>query len=180
MDAALQVLDSLLTAAEALGYMRRVIHILVLKALALEQKKETARAVEILRQTLTLAEPEGYLQVFLDDREPMARLLYKSMEQGYSPCYVKKILAAFSEQDALAAGPEKPLPAELLFEPLSERECQVLALIAAGLSNREICTHLHISLSTVKGHTASIYGKLGVNSRTQAVSEAIRLGLLNP
>ena len=66
-----------------------------------------------------------------------------------------------------------------LLEPLSERELEVLALIAGGLSNREICARLHISLSTVKGHAANIYGKLGVNSRTRAISEAVRLGLLD-
>jgi LuxR family maltose regulon positive regulatory protein len=180
VDAALQVLDSLLNAAQALGFMRRVIHLLVLKALAFGQKKETGQAVEILGQALAEAEPEEYLQVFLEEGEPMARLLYRAMEQGYSPGYVKKILSAFSQQGLLANNPEKQPPAEPLFEPLSERERQVLALIAAGLSNREICARLHISLSTVKGHTASIYGKLGVNSRTRAVSEATRLGLLAP
>ncbi len=180
VDAALQVIDSLLIAAESLGYMRRVIHIQVVKALALQQKAELGPAVEVLGQVLALAESEGYLQVFLEEGDPILRLLYQAMNRGHSPGYVKKILAAFSQKGTGSAVPEKKLPSEPLFEPLSERERQVLALIAAGLSNREICARLHISLSTVKGHTASIYGKLGVNSRTQAVSEANRLGLLNP
>ncbi len=176
---ALQLLGPLEEAAESMGGLRRLVHILVLKALALAQKKELHPALEALGQALALAEPEEYLQVFLEEGELMARLLYQAMEQGYSPGYVKKVLAVFSQRGALPAGPEKQPPAELLFEPLSERERQVLELVAAGLSNREICSRLHISLSTVKGHTASIYGKLGVNSRTQAVSEATRLGLLN-
>ncbi len=179
-EAALQVLSPLAEAAESLGYLRRVIHLQVLKALALAQKKEIPLALEVLRLALTLAEPEEYLQVFLEEGQPMARLLYQALDRDCSPDYVKKILASFSQQGIHAAAPDKKPFAEPLIEPLSDRERQVLALIAGGLSNREICARLHISLSTVKGHTASIYGKLGVKSRTQAVSEATRLGLLNP
>ncbi len=179
-DSALEVLDLLEKAAESLGYLRRVIHILVLKALALGQKKAKRPAVEVLGRALALAEPEGYLQVYLEEGEPMARLVKQALSQGLSPDYAKKILAVFTRQGKAAVVTVQNSPAEPLLEPLSEREIEVLALIAAGLSNREICARLHISLSTVKGHTASIYGKLGVNSRTQAVSEATRLSILHP
>jgi LuxR family maltose regulon positive regulatory protein len=179
-DAALQVIDPLLNVANSMGHMRRVIHILVLKALALQHKKEVGLAVDVLGQTLALAEPEEYLQVFLDEGEPMARLLYQTIARGVSPVYAKKMLTAFSQKSSYVVVPgEKKAPVENLLEPISEREHEVLALIAAGLSNREISMRLHITLSTVKGHTANIYGKLGVNSRTQAISEAARLGILN-
>ena len=179
-DAALQVIGSLLNVAESLGHMHRAIYILVLKALALQQKKESGMAVDVLGQALALAEPEGYRQVFLDEGEPMARLLYQAIARGYSPTYTKKILAAFTPNSSPAGVLiDKESRAESLLEPLSEREREVLALIAAGLSNREISMRLHITLSTVKGHTANIYGKLGVKSRTQAISEATRLGILN-
>ena len=179
-DAALQVIDPLLAVADTMGYMRRAIQILVLKALALQQKKEVALAVDVLGQALALAEPEGYQRVFLDEGEPIVHLLHQAFKRGYSPIYAKKILAALPQNrpDAAALVEKKSL-AESLLEPLSEREHEVLVLIAQGLSNPEISLSLHISLSTVKGHTANIYGKLGVNSRTQALSEAARLGILN-
>ncbi len=179
-EAALQVIDPLLSIAETMGYMRRVIHCLVLKSLALQQMKEEKRAVDGVGQALALAEPEGYQQVFLEEGEPMVRLLYQAVVCGYSPDHARKILAAFTSKSPHAAFPgEEMASPESLLEPLSEREREVLALIAGGLSNREISMRLHISLSTVKGHTANIYGKLGVNSRTQALSEAARLGILD-
>jgi LuxR family maltose regulon positive regulatory protein len=178
-DVALQVINPLLNAANHLGYMRRAIYILALKALALYKKKETELAVEVLGQALALGEPEGYQQVFLDEGGPMAQLLYQAIARGYSVPYTKKLLAEFapgSESPDMSS--EKKAEPDRLLEPLSEREQEVLSLIAAGLSNREMTLRLHISLSTVKGHIANIYGKLGVNSRTQALAEAIRLGIL--
>ena len=174
-DAALQVIDPLLNVARSLGYVRRVLSLLVLKSLILQQKKEEGLAVEVLGQALALAEPEGYQRVFLDEGDPMAQLLFRALRSGYSPVYAKKILAAFPPKNSNV----KKAPAEGLLEPLSEREQEVLTLISQGLSNREIGVRLHISLSTVKGHTTSIYGKLGINSRTQAISEAVRLGILH-
>lgn len=178
-DFALEVLEPLLNAANALGTMRRVIHILVLKALALQQRKELSQAVTVLGQALALAEPEEFQQVFLDEGEVIRPLLYQAIERGYSPLYARKILALVSQKSAAAGVPStEKKPMEDLLEPLSEREREVLSLIAGGLSNRAISARLHISLSTVKGHAANIYGKLGVNSRTQAISEAARLGIL--
>jgi LuxR family maltose regulon positive regulatory protein len=181
IEAALQVLEPLLNLAETMGYRRRVIPILVMKALAWQRKKEAGLAVEALGQALALAEPEGYQQIFVDEGEPLAQLLYQAMAGGYSPAYASKLLAAITQAAPGAAVPgEKQAPAASLLEPLSEREREVLALLAEGLSNREISMRLHISLSTVKGHTANIYGKLGVKSRTQAIAQAERLALLNP
>lgn len=180
IDAALQVVDPLLKIAETLGYLRRVISLLVLRALILQQKKETLLAVDTLGRALELAEPEGYHRVFLDEGEPIVHLLNRAISRGCSPVYAREILAAFtSKVPSAVVSDEKKSSPEGLLEPLSERELEVLALIADGLSNREISMRLHISLSTVKGHTANIYGKLGVSSRTQAISEANRMGILN-
>jgi LuxR family maltose regulon positive regulatory protein len=180
-DTALQVLESLLHIANSMGYMRRKIHLLVVKALVLQHDHEVEQAVDVLGEALALAAPEGYKQVFLDEGKPMTRLLSLAAAHGHSPDYAKKILAAFVPKSIFeGASAEKSPPAAGLIEPLSEREQEVLALIAAGLTNQEIAVRLHIALSTVKGHTANIYGKLGVNSRTQAIFAADRLGIRNP
>jgi LuxR family maltose regulon positive regulatory protein len=177
--AALEVIDSLLAVAGALGYMRRVIQILILKSLALQQMRQGPLAVDALGQALTLAEPEGTLRVFLDEGELIVPILYQAVERGIAVNYARKILAVFPHSGYFAAAQgEKKSQVDRLLEPLSDREIEVLVLIATGLSNREISARLHISLSTVKGHSANIYGKLGVNSRVQAISEATRLGIL--
>jgi LuxR family transcriptional regulator, maltose regulon positive regulatory protein len=179
VDAALQLLDSMLNTAKSMGLNRRVIYILVLKTLTLHQKKEEELAAVVLGEAIELAEVEEYQQVFCEAGEPVAQLLYQVIAKGNVPLYAKKILDIFMENKSLpvVAGKGKD-GSESLVEPLSEREQEVLALIAAGLSNREIAFRLHISLSTVKGHTASIYGKLGVNSRTQAITRGNYLGIL--
>lgn len=181
-ESALQVLADLLDVARNMGFIRREIHVLVLQALALrQQEKQGGPAVEKLGLALDLAAAEGYVRVFLDEGEPLAQFLYQAAQRGHSPAYAKKILASL--KPGSSPGPatgEMDHPKESLLEPLSEREREVLALLAAGLSNREIALRLHISLSTVKGHTANIYGKLGVTSRTQAVAEGARLGILKP
>ena len=129
-----------------------------------------AQAMIALEHALTLAEPGGYVRIFLDEGEPMARLLYRAVERGIAPEYAGQLLAAFP---ALEAKPHTEM-----VEPLSERELDVLRLIAEGLSNQEIARRLHLSLSTVKWHTGNIYGKLGVKNRTQAVAKARSLGIL--
>jgi LuxR family maltose regulon positive regulatory protein len=107
----------------------------------------------------------------------MAGLLYQAAAHGIRPAYTGRLLAALSnnlqspEPSSLATG-------ENLIEPLSSRELEVLHLIAEGLSNAEIAKRLFISLSTVKGHTTNIFGKLGVKNRTQATARAKNLGLL--
>jgi LuxR family maltose regulon positive regulatory protein len=125
---------------------------------------------------LALAESEGYVCMFVDEGVPMARLLYKAAARGIMPEYAGLLLATFPEVDS--AQPKCP-PTEMI-EPLSDRELEVLELIAEGLSNREIAAKLYLSLNTVKVHSSNIYGKLGVNSRTQAVAKAKTLGILLP
>ena len=174
-----ETVDALLHVAEAAGNVRRVLSLLVLKALALQQQGDTAGAVQVLGRALALSESEGHCRTFLDEGEPVAHLLYLALERGFSPAYVRTLLQAFAAEPAPSpAGPAAAASVPALIEPLSDRELEVLAGIAAGLSNREIAARLYLSLSTVKWHTANIYGKLGVHSRTQAVSVARRLGLL--
>ncbi|MBN2149664.1 MAG: hypothetical protein JW726_19910 [Anaerolineales bacterium] len=126
-----------------------------------------------------MAEPEGYQRTFIDEGEPMARLLYQAAARGIAPGYAGTLLAVLSEQSQ-SLKPIAQSSSANLIEPLSERELQVLRLIADGLSNNEIAGRLYITLSTVKGHASNIFGKLGVKNRTQAVAQARSLGLLPP
>jgi LuxR family maltose regulon positive regulatory protein len=116
------------------------------------------------------------VRVFIDKGQPMARLLYQAAERGIAPEYAGRLLAAFPAVELVPTAPSRP--SSEMIEPLSEREREVLLLVAEGLSNREIAQRLFLSLSTVKVHTYNIYGKLGVHSRTQAVAKARALGIL--
>jgi LuxR family maltose regulon positive regulatory protein len=176
---AMGLLERLLKAAEEGGRMGSVIEILMLQALAHEAQGNIPPALAPLERALTLAEPEGYVRIFVDESRPMARLLYKALSQGVESDYIRRLLAAFpvaeSEQTTSSQlrGPE----AELI-EPLSARELEVLQLIAQGLSNRQISERLFLTLSTIKGHNRIIFSKLMVQRRTEAVARARELGLL--
>ncbi len=109
----------------------------------------------------------------------MARLLYEALSRGITPDYVRRLLATFPDAEPEQANLSKTQTSEFeLIEPLSEREIEVLQLIAEGLTNQLIATRLYLSLNTVKAHTRNIYGKLGVNNRTQAGARARALGIL--
>ena len=170
---ALELLQQLREAAMSAGRVENTIEILVLQALALQMEGDADQALSALKHALSLAEPEGHVRTFVDEGEPMGRLLRRALSQGIAPGYVSRLLAAFGE----SARPELPA-AQALAEPLTERELDVLRLIAAGLSNREIAQELFIAVSTVKSHINHIYGKLDVRSRTQAVAKAQKLDLL--
>jgi LuxR family maltose regulon positive regulatory protein len=132
-----------------------------------------------LERALTLAEPEGFVRSFVDEGRPMARLLYEALSRGIAPNYVQGLLAAFPVDEAEHTVPSKCQAQESeLIEPLSERELEVLQLMAEGLTNPEIASRLFVSLNTVKAHARNIYGKLGVHNRTQAVTKARALGVL--
>ena len=175
----LDFLERQLRVHEEGGWNECVIELLILKALALDAQGETGRALEALRRALALAEPEGYVRIFLDEGPPMARLLYQAVERGIAPAYAGRLLAAFPAAEPRQADLSKAWDVEgEMVEPLSEREHEVLELIAEGLSNREVAQRLFISPRTVKRHTSNIYGKLGVHSRTQAVARARLVGIL--
>ncbi len=176
-ERALEMLTFLQDLVEKRSFQRRIIEILSLKALALHQMGKTDQALRDIGRALTLAEPEGYQRTFIDEGEPMARLLYQAVARGISPDYAGRLLAALARESPEAPPAGKAAAGDLV-EPLSERELGVLGLIAEGLSNREIASRLYISLSTVKGHTTNIFGKLGVRNRIQAVARARSLGLL--
>jgi LuxR family maltose regulon positive regulatory protein len=141
---------------------------------------KSVQAQSTLSRVLTLTEPEGYGRLFVDEGPQMARLLRLAAAEGINPDYIDQLLRAFAAGEP---GDErvkgiKTTSANALVEPLSDREIEVIQCIAEGLSNREIAQKLTISLTTVKSHTRNIYGKLGVNSRTQAVAQARAWGIL--
>jgi ATP/maltotriose-dependent transcriptional regulator MalT len=181
LEEATGLLHNLLTAAETAGRTSRAIEILILQALAAQAMGKTARAMHALEQALRLAEPEGFTRIFVDEGPPMACLLYEAATRGIAPDYTRRLLAAFpiAEQEQMASS-KVQAPGFDMIEPLSEREIEVLQLIAEGLTNPEIAARLFLSLNTVKVHTRNIYGKLGVNNRTGAVARARALGILPP
>jgi LuxR family maltose regulon positive regulatory protein len=150
-----------------------------LYSLALQARGEIERALATLERALVLGEPGGYVRTFVDEGVPMGRLLHQAAARGIQSKAAGKLLGAFefqvADENAVSLASE---PNTRLVEPLSERELEVLSLIAEGLTNREIGERLYISQGTVKAHTSNIYGKLGVRSRTQAVACAQGLGIL--
>jgi LuxR family maltose regulon positive regulatory protein len=179
-DHASQLLMRLLQAAENGGRKGRVIEIFTLQALAQQALGDTEQALTTIERALSLAEPEGYIRLFVDEGKPMAKLLSRMKPAGgRMKEYINKLLAAFEEKEIhpsfLAKQGVVPPP---LIEPLSERELEVLRLIAAGLTNQEIAQKLFIAVTTAKKHASNIIGKLGVTNRTQAVTRARELELL--
>ena len=153
-----------------------LIEILVLLTLALQATNKLAQALEILAKSLALAEPEGYIRIFVDEGEPMRLLLAQWLAHasaGPLRSYVIHLLSQFdAEPHAVTAVQEKVSPTGDLVEPLSQRELEVLHLMALGRTNQEIARQLIVAPGTVKAHTASIYRKLDVANRTEAVASA--------
>ena len=176
---AVRLLERLLKAAEDRRRMGSVIEILVVQALAHDAQGNMNPALHVLERALDVAEPEGYLRIFVDEGPQMARMLYKALSQGIAPDYVRRLLVAFPpEEQEKTIALKSQAPDSEWIEPLSEREIEVLGLIAEGLTNQEISGRLFVSLNTVKAHTRNIYSKIGVNNRTQAVAKARTLGIL--
>jgi len=171
---AIKLIERLLKAAQKGKRTGSVIEILVLQALAYEAQGENSLALASLESALTLAEPEGYVRIFVDEGLPMENLLSEAIAQGMMSDYVKKLLAVFEAEKQKT---DSTAPQELI-TPLSERELEILTLIAAGLKNKEIAEQLFISLNTVLYHVKNIYGKLGVKKRTLAIIKARELNLL--
>jgi LuxR family maltose regulon positive regulatory protein len=181
LDRAFDLLTHLVEAAETAGRTGRLIEILVLMALVLHRSGKRDQAVGALKRCLALAEPEGYMRIFLDEGKAMEEMLQACSRsaEGSLKAYTDKMLKAFLiasiEKTAISPIPSQP---ELLIETLTERETEVLHLLAAGLSNQEIAERLYVSEGTVKTHTHNLYGKLGVQSRTRAIARAKELKLI--
>ncbi len=155
----------LLQQAELAGRMGLVIEILILQALAFQEKKDTDQCLVVLERALALANAEGYVRIFLDEGETMTRMLCQVQSRQVGGSYAEELLSKIGKI------PNMTQPSmQLLVEPLTTREIEVLKLIKAGCSNQDIAEQLVISLPTVKRHISNIYGKLGVESRTQAVA----------
>jgi LuxR family maltose regulon positive regulatory protein len=170
---ALKLLDAVAAHAAAQGRHGDLVEIAVLRALAHKQAGDSTAALAALDQALALGEPGGYVRTFADEGEAFAPLLRHAAARGNRRDYAKRLLAAIEDGPAPAIAPLAEAA-----EALSEREVEVLRLVAAGLPNREIGQRLFISEKTVKTHLSNILGKLGATNRTQAVDQARRLNLI--
>ena len=187
LQRAVALLAQLLRAAEAEGRAGITVEAYALQTLAHWRHGDHASAMTSLERTLRMAEPEGYVRLFVDLGLPMARQLQEARSRGVMPDYVDKLLAAFAGTfrgtEGTGAAPKLPIfpisAERALPGPLSSREQEVLGLIAAGLTNREIADRLVISSETAKKHVANICDKLGVRNRTEAATRARELGLLS-
>jgi len=178
-SAALAVLLPWRRQVEAKGWADERLKVMVLQAVALHMNGDKDKAVQLLFDALTLAEPGGFIRLFVDEGLPMAHLLSEVADFGRMPGYTGKLLAVLKAEAQKREDTSSPSPpAQPFLEPLSPRELEVLHLMAAGLSNQEMCERLFVALDTVKGHNRKIFGKLQVQRRTEAVARARELGLL--
>ncbi len=178
-SAALTVLDSWRRQVEAKDWADERLKVMVLQTVALQAHGDKDQAVQLLFDALALAAPGRFIRLFVDEGPSMAHLLSEAEAIGKMPDYTGKLLAVFkAEEQKRTHTSSLPPPAQPLIEPLSPRELEVLHLMAAGLSNQEMCERLFLALSTVKGHNRTIFGKLQVQRRTEAVARARELGLL--
>jgi LuxR family transcriptional regulator, maltose regulon positive regulatory protein len=185
-DQALGLLERLDALAASHGRVRSLIEIRALRSLALQAAGEHQEALTLLAEALALARPEGYVRVFADDGPPMAALLRSLMGArqrgrgaagaGAAAGHLHRVVGAFGPTKG-QVGQTAPAVAGLI-EPLTERELEVLRLLAAGRRNRDIAQELVVTLETVKKHVSHIFDKLGAANRTQAVAHARRLGLI--
>lgn len=167
---ALTLLHRLLIAAEQGGRGGSVIEALILLALAHDADKDAPAALAALHRAVTLAQPEGYVRLFIDEGAPMTALLKALRKQPDAPAYLNRL---FASTTAIATRASQPL-----IDPLSERELDVLRLLGGDLGGPDIARQLSVSLNTVRTHTKSIYTKLGVTSRRAAVHHARELDLI--
>ena len=172
-DEAMQILESVGTYVREAGYSGWVIFVSTLEAVVWKRKRNETHALDCLKQALELAEPEGYMRVFINQGEPMRKLLIEAKNKGIKPEFISHILAAYENQP-LSRKQSQKTPAIL-----SKREMELLRLIAAGYSNKQIGSELFISIGTVKRHTANIFDRLDVKNRTEAVARARELNLLS-
>jgi LuxR family transcriptional regulator, maltose regulon positive regulatory protein len=182
------LLERLHASAVAQGRTGSVIQVRALQALALATGADKAGGLHALAEALALAWPEGYLRVFVDEGAPMATLLASLLASGATgpaptsevppPDYLRRLNEALEQGGVVVSGRGRRGAAPGLVEPLSDRELEVLGLLAAGKANQAIADELVVALDTVKKHVSHILDKLGVDNRTQAVTRARELRLL--
>jgi LuxR family transcriptional regulator, maltose regulon positive regulatory protein len=184
--AALAILEPMRQQMEAKNWQDELLKVMILQAVALRAHGDKDRAVQMLDEALALAEPGGFIRSFVDEGEPMRLLIAEfrvwiekqKRGEGQKPIeYAEKLLAAFARPAAVPQSTPSKQPS-VMVEPLSERELEILKLIAQGLSNREISERLFLAVDTVKGHNRHIFDKLQVQRRTEAIARARELGLL--
>jgi LuxR family maltose regulon positive regulatory protein len=146
-----------------------MIELSVIQAMALSEKGETKRAHEVLSEALSLAEPEGYLNIF-NQGALLNRLLVELAEKNNARAYIQRLSTAYQ--------PTKENHQSGLIDPLSEREIEVLRLLTTGATLQKIAKQLFLSPNTLKAHTQNIYIKLDVHSRVEAANKARELGLI--
>ena len=178
---ALAILEPLRQQVEAKGWQDERLRVMVLQVIALDAHGETEKALVLLSEALELAEPNGFIRIFVDEGLPMTQLLSEAAARGIKPDYISKLLGVLETErqaDTRESPPLAPASSQSLIEPLSERELEVLRLLRTELSGPEIARQLVVSLSTMRTHTQNIYSKLGVNNRRAAVRRAAELNLL--
>jgi LuxR family maltose regulon positive regulatory protein len=184
-----QLLERLLKAAEDGGRRSSVIELLALQAMAYQAQGRLPAALMALQQALALAEPEGYVRIFVDEGPAMSQLLREAAEREIMPDYTTRLLAAFaaeqkgiadksSHPEASAAAQGPSATGQPLIEALTQRELEILRLFKTELSGPEIARELVVSISTVRTHTKRIYSKLDVNTRRAAVKRAEELKII--
>jgi LuxR family maltose regulon positive regulatory protein len=180
-DRSRALLEHIRNGADQAGRHGRALEARMLLALVEQAAGKETQAVEMLSQVLSQAKPEGYVRLFLDEGAAMIKLLYKVRAHATAQIneYTEMLMAAYFREEAeRSALLINTRPGDALLKPLSERELEVLSLVAAGKSNHEIAAKLVISIGTVKRHTVNIFTKLDVRNRTEAVAKARQLGLL--
>ncbi|UCD41906.1 MAG: hypothetical protein JSV69_15295 [Chloroflexota bacterium] len=180
-DEARDLLSKLLEANEVRQAWGQVIQLRIFESLAAYSQGDLESAFFSIKKALQLAEQEDYQRIFLDEGETMQAILDQTDKRLEGEdvdgikTYIGRLLLAFQKEPYFSQ--QEDLPSTPLLEQLSEREIEVLKLLEEGLSNQEIAARLYISMNTVKAHLKSIYGKLGVNNRVQAISKGRELGL---
>lgn len=173
-----KVIKSFLPIVERSDSIDRLIRTLILHSRVLQGFGDTEKAISRLTHALELAQPRGYLRTFIDAGEGIAKLLFQCAQQGIHKQFCLEILEAFPTDSKTIYPIKSDSSSESIVESLSQREIEVLQLIAEGCTNQQIAEELIVSLSTVKTHARNIFGKLGVKNRTEAVAKARLFGLL--
>jgi LuxR family maltose regulon positive regulatory protein len=173
----LAMLELLRVQAEMSMRVRSKLEVLLLLALVREKQGNYTGALTTLSEVLTLAEPEGYIRLFLDEGLPMLSLLRVAQRYGLAPEYIERLLKAADGRRVAYASEQSPR-SDSLKEPLTAREYDVLRLLCEGMSNQEIADQLIVSVNTVKKHVRNICGKLNVQGRMQAIAKVQKLHLM--